>query len=37
VPGKGVARRYLEGNVGTTVRTELDHRMENGFWVRLPV
>lgn len=37
VPGKGVARRYLEGNVGATVRTELDHGMDNRFWLRLPV
>lgn len=37
VPGKGVARRYLEGNVGATVRTVLDHGMDNRFWLRLPV
>lgn len=37
VPRKSVARGYLEGNVGAAVRTELDHRMENRFWVRLPV
>jgi hypothetical protein len=37
VPGKGVARRYLEGIVGATVRAELDHRMNNRFWVQLSV
>lgn len=37
VPGKGVARRYLEGNAGATVRAELDHRMDNRFWGQLPV
>jgi hypothetical protein len=37
VPGKGVARRYLEGNAGATVRAELDHRMDNRFWGQLSV
>jgi hypothetical protein len=37
VPGKSVARRYLEGNVGATVRAELDHRMDNRFWMQSPV
>jgi len=36
VSGKGVARRYLEGNVGAAVRAELDHRIDR-FWMRLPV